>query len=42
MSTDARAEDFRRRLDHAAEATEAALDALLGPAALPGEMSATH
>jgi len=39
MSTDARAEDFRRRLDHAAEATEAALDALLGPAALPGEIT---
>ena len=39
MPTDARADDFRRRLDHAAEATEAALDALLGPAALPGEIA---
>ncbi|MBL1256793.1 polyprenyl synthetase family protein [Methylocystis sp. Sn-Cys] len=34
-----RAEEFRRRLDSAAEATEAALDALLGPAALPDEIT---
>lgn len=34
-----RAEEFRRRLDAAAEATEAALDALLSPAALPGEIT---
>lgn len=33
-----RAEEFRRRLDAAADATEAALDALLAPAALPGEI----
>lgn len=39
MPTDARADDFRRRLDHAADATEAALDALLGPAVLPGEIT---
>jgi farnesyl diphosphate synthase len=39
MPTDARADEFRRRLDHAAEATEAALDGLLGPAALPGEIT---
>lgn len=34
-----RAEEFRRRLEGAAEATEAALDALLAPAALPGEIT---
>lgn len=35
-----RAEEFRRRLDAAADATEAALDALLSPsAALPGEIT---
>jgi farnesyl diphosphate synthase len=39
MPTDARADDFRRRLDHAAEATETALDALLGSVALPGEIT---
>jgi farnesyl diphosphate synthase len=39
MPTDARADEFRRRLDHAAEATEAALEALLGPVALPGEIT---
>jgi farnesyl diphosphate synthase len=33
-----RAEEFRRRLDAAADATEAALDALLAPAALPDEI----
>jgi farnesyl diphosphate synthase len=38
MTTDVRADDFRRRLDHAAEATESALDALLTSAALPGEI----
>ena len=39
MPTDARADEFRRRLDYAAEATEAALDALLAPAASPGEIT---
>lgn len=39
MNDAARAEEFRRRLDAAAEATEAALDALLAPAALPGEVT---
>lgn len=34
-----RAEEFRRRLDAAAEATEASLDALLAPAALAGEIA---
>ena len=38
MPTDARADEFRRRLDHAAEATEAALDALLGTVSLSGEI----
>lgn len=33
------AEDFRRRLDAAAEATEAKLDALLAPAPLAGEIA---
>ena len=33
------AEDFRRRLDAAAQATEAALDALLATAPLPGEIA---
>lgn len=39
MDAATRAEEFRRRLDWAAEATEAALDALLAPAALPGEIT---
>jgi farnesyl diphosphate synthase len=39
MDAAARAEAFRQRLDEAAEATEAALDALLAPAPLPGEMT---
>jgi farnesyl diphosphate synthase len=39
MDAAARAEEFRRRLDAAADATEAALDALLAPAALPGEIT---
>ncbi len=39
MDAAARAEEFRRRLDAAAEATEAALDALLAPATLPGEIA---
>ncbi len=39
MDAVARAEEFRRRLDAAAEATEAALDALLAPATLPGEIA---
>lgn len=34
-----RAEEFRRRLDAAADATESALDALLSPTALPGEIT---
>ena len=38
MDAAARAEEFRRRLDAAAEATEAALDALLAPAPLRGEI----
>jgi farnesyl diphosphate synthase len=38
MDAAARAEEFRRRLDAAAEATEAALDALLASAPLPGEI----
>jgi farnesyl diphosphate synthase len=38
MDAAARAEEFRRRLDAAAEATESALDALLSPPALPGEI----
>ncbi|MFO1103986.1 MAG: farnesyl diphosphate synthase [Methylocystis sp.] len=38
MDAAARAEEFRRRLDANAEATEAALDALLAPAPLPGEI----
>ncbi len=39
MDAAARAEEFRRRLDAAAEATEAALDALLAAATLPGEIA---
>jgi farnesyl diphosphate synthase len=39
MTAAARAEEFRRRLDAAAEATEAELDALLSPGALPGEIT---
>ena len=39
MNAADRAEEFRRRLDAAADATEAALDALLLPAALPGEIT---
>jgi farnesyl diphosphate synthase len=39
MDAATRAEEFRRRLDAAAEATEAALDALLAPTALPGEIA---
>ncbi|MGD9545084.1 MAG: polyprenyl synthetase family protein [Methylocystis sp.] len=39
MDAAARAEEFRRRLDAAAEATEAALDALLSPPPLPGEIA---
>ena len=39
MDAAARAEEFRRRLDAAADATEAALDALLAPAPLPGEIA---
>ncbi len=39
MDVAARAEEFRRRLDAAAEATEAALDALLAPAPLAGEIA---
>lgn len=39
MDAAARAEEFRRRLDAAADATEMALDALLTPAALPGEIT---
>jgi farnesyl diphosphate synthase len=38
MDAATRAEEFRRRLDAAADATEATLDALLAPAALPGEI----
>ncbi len=39
MDAATRAEEFRRRLDAAAEATEATLDALLSPTALPGEIT---
>jgi farnesyl diphosphate synthase len=39
MDAAARAEEFRRRLDAAAEASEAALDALLAPATLQGEIA---
>ena len=39
MDVAARAEEFRRRLDAAAEATEAALDALLAPTPLAGEIA---
>ncbi|WP_363346884.1 polyprenyl synthetase family protein [Methylocystis echinoides] len=39
MDAATRAEEFRRRLDAAAEATEAALDALLAPTPLPGEIT---
>jgi len=39
MDDAARAEEFRRRLDKAAEATEAALDALLSPAPLADEIT---
>ncbi len=39
MDADMRAKEFRRRLESAAEATEATLDALLSPAALPGEIT---
>ncbi|WP_457795776.1 polyprenyl synthetase family protein [Methylocystis sp. S23] len=38
MVAAARAEEFRRRLDAAADATESALDALLAATALPGEI----
>ncbi|QGM96282.1 polyprenyl synthetase family protein [Methylocystis parvus] len=38
MDAAARAEEFRRRLDAAADATESALDALLAARALPGEI----
>lgn len=38
MDAAARAEEFRRRLDAAADATEAALDALLAPSPLSGEI----
>lgn len=39
MEAAQRAEAFRRRLDEAAEATETALDALLSPAPLAGEIA---
>jgi len=39
MDAAACAEEFRRRLDAAADATESALDALLAPAALAGEIA---
>ncbi|MBG0798639.1 polyprenyl synthetase family protein [Methylocystis sp. L43] len=39
MDAAACAEEFRRRLDAAADATESALDALLAPAPLPGEIA---
>jgi farnesyl diphosphate synthase len=38
MDAATRAKEFRRRLDAAADATEATLDALLAPTALPGEI----
>jgi farnesyl diphosphate synthase len=38
MDAATRAKEFRRRLDAAADATEASLDALLAPTALPGEI----
>jgi farnesyl diphosphate synthase len=39
MDAAACAEEFRRRLDAAADAAESALDALLAPAPLPGEIA---
>jgi farnesyl diphosphate synthase len=39
MDAAACAEEFRRRLDAAADATESALDALLATAPLPGEIA---
>ena len=39
MDAAACAEEFRRRLDAAADATESALDALLAAAPLPGEIA---
>lgn len=39
MDAATRAEEFRRRLDAAAEATEATLDALLSPTTLAGEIA---